>query len=169
MALNINRYSSFMIPARRVAGLVVIMCMALASQAQVYTLDSVLALVERNNPALREADSRVAAMEAYVGGARSWMAPMVGGGTFMTPYPGDRSMTEEGKGSWMFSLEQEIPNPAKQKATERYLHSRAKAEEEGRAMRFNDLRSEARLYYYGWLVNEERLNVLRQSEEIVSL
>src|SRR5690606_34442256 len=69
----------------------------------------------------------------------------------------------------MFSLEQEIPNPAKQKATERYLHSRAKAEEEGRAMRFNDLRSEARLYYYGWLVNEERLNVLRQSEEIVSL
>src|SRR5690606_3598093 len=88
---------------------------------------------------------------------------------FMTPYPGDRAMTEEGRGSWMFSPEQEIPNPARLKAKERYLYSQVKAEEEGRAMRFNDLRSEARLYYYVWLVNEERFNVLRQSEEIVSL
>src|SRR5688572_9718507 len=81
--------------------------------AQVITLDSVLRVIDMQNPMLQEYDSKVKAMNAYAEGAKSWMAPMVGAGTFMTPYPNQLLMEERDKGSWMFSLEQEIPNPAK--------------------------------------------------------
>lgn len=140
-----------------------------AVKAQVLSLDSVLTLVEQNNPALRAYDSRIAGMEEYVSGATSWMAPMVGAGTFMTPYPGQSGMEGSARGSWMFSVEQEIPHPARQRANAQYLRSRAAVEEEARAQRFNDLRSQAKTFYYQWLVNEERLRLLNDAEEIMTL
>src|SRR5688572_22635079 len=82
-------------------------------QAQVLTLDSVLILIDQNNPMLQEYDSKVKALNEYAAGAKSWMAPMVGGGTFMTPYANQMLMDERDKGAWMLSVEQSIPNPAK--------------------------------------------------------
>jgi outer membrane protein, heavy metal efflux system len=64
------------------------------SRAQVMTLDSLLQLIDKQNPMLEEYDQNVKALEAYTGGARSWMAPMVGAGTFMTPYPNQMIMEE---------------------------------------------------------------------------
>ena len=55
--------------------------------SQVITLDSVLHLIDAQNPMLQEYDIRVNALNTYSQGAKSWMAPMVGAGTFMTPYP----------------------------------------------------------------------------------
>src|SRR5688572_12294328 len=82
-------------------------------QAQILTLDSVLSKIEQRNPMLQEYDEKVKAIDAYSLGATSWMAPMIGAGTFMTPYQREAQMHERDKGSWMFSIEQEIPNPAK--------------------------------------------------------
>ncbi|SHG62230.1 Outer membrane protein TolC [Chryseolinea serpens] len=137
--------------------------------AQVVTLDSVLARIDRANPMLKEYDQRAQAYEAYTGGAKSWMAPMVGAGTFMTPYPGQRLMEERDKGSVMISMEQQIPNPAKQRANQNYLASRAAVEGEARAVRFNALRAEARTLYYQWLVATEKMKVLRENEQTLEL
>ncbi|HEY5745090.1 MAG TPA: TolC family protein [Chryseolinea sp.] len=137
--------------------------------AQVVTLDSVLARIDRENPMLKEYDQRAQAYEAYTGGAKSWMAPMVGAGTFMTPYPGQRLMEERDKGSVMISMEQQIPNPAKQRANQNYLASRAAVEGEARAVRFNALRAEARTLYYQWLVATEKMKVLRENEQTLEL
>jgi len=137
--------------------------------AQVVTLDSVLARIDRANPMLKEYDQRAQAFEAYTGGAKSWMAPMVGAGTFMTPYPGQRLMEERDKGSVMISMEQQIPNPAKQRANQNYLASRAAVEGEARAVRFNALRAEARTLYYQWLVATEKIKVLRENEQTLEL
>jgi cobalt-zinc-cadmium efflux system outer membrane protein len=137
--------------------------------AQVVTLDSVLARIDRENPMLKEYDQRAQAFEAYTGGAKSWMAPMVGAGTFMTPYPGQRLMEEGDKGSVMISMEQQIPNPAKQRANQNYLASRAAVEGEARAVRFNALRAEARMLYYQWLVAAEKVKVLRENEQTLEL
>jgi len=122
---------------------------ALAS-AQVVTLDSVLKVIDRKNPMLQEYDNKVKALNEYSTGAKSWMAPMVGAGTFMTPYGNQMLMEESDKGAWMFSLEQQIPNPAKLNANKKYLQSRAGVEEEGRFIQFNNLRTEAKTYYYQW-------------------
>jgi cobalt-zinc-cadmium efflux system outer membrane protein len=58
---------------------------------------------------LQEYDNKVKALNTYTEGAKSWMAPMVGAGTFMTPYPGQLLMDERDKGSVMISVEQDIP------------------------------------------------------------
>lgn len=137
--------------------------------AQVISLDSVLHLINTQNPMLQEYDSKVKALNTYTEGAKSWMAPMVGAGTFMTPYPNQLLMDERDKGSVMFSVEQEIPNPAKLNANKRYLSSRASVEEQGRSYQFNTLRAEAKTFYYQWLVAEKKLKVLRENERIVDL
>ena len=94
--------------------------LTLQTNAQVISLDSVLHLIDKQNPMLQEYDSKVKALNTYTEGAKSWMAPMVGAGTFMTPYPGQLLMDERDKGSVMFSIEQNIPNPAKLNANKKY-------------------------------------------------
>lgn len=143
--------------------------MVTSASAQVLSLEEVLTIIDRNNPMLQEYDSRARAMETYSAGAKSWMAPMIGAGTFMSPYPNQMLMEESDKGSWMFSLEQDIPNPAKLNAKRSYLQSRADVEKEGRAIQFNALRSEAKTIYYQWLVADEKLKVLDENEKIMDL
>ena len=138
-------------------------------QAQVLTLDSVLATINKQNPMLEEYDNRVKAFNAYASGAKSWMAPMVGAGTFMTPYPNQMIMEEGDKGAWMFAIEQEIPNPAKLKANKNYLDARGDVAMEGRAIQFNTLRAQAKSQYFQWLVAEEKLKVLQENEKIMNL
>jgi outer membrane protein, heavy metal efflux system len=138
-------------------------------QAQVISLDSVLILIDKQNPMLQEYDHKVKALNTYAEGAKSWMAPMVGAGTFMTPYPNQMLMDERDKGSWMFSVEQQIPNPSKLNANKNYLVSRASVEEQNRSAQFNQLRSEAKSLYYNWLVAEEKTRVLKENEGIMEL
>lgn len=142
---------------------------SLPGYSQVVTLDSVLEVINRNHPMLQEYDHKARALREYSTGARSWMAPMVGAGTFMTPYPNQMLMEEGDKGAWMFSVEQEIPNPAKLAANQDYLESRANVEIERRASQFNTLRTEAKVYYYRWLIAEEKLKVLQENEKIMDL
>ncbi|MBB6613001.1 hypothetical protein H7F15_18315, partial [Pontibacter sp. Tf4] len=57
----------------------------LAQQQQTINLDSVLQRISANNPMLQQYNYRAKAMDAYAEGAKSWMAPMVGGGVYMAP------------------------------------------------------------------------------------
>jgi cobalt-zinc-cadmium efflux system outer membrane protein len=137
--------------------------------AQVMTLDTVLHRINKQNPMLQEYDAKVKALNAYTEGACSWMAPMVGAGTFMTPYPGQTVMEERDRGSVMFSIEQEIPNPAKLNANKNYLQSKAGVEQQARAYQYNTLRAEAKMLYYQWLVAAQKVNVLQENERIAGL
>jgi cobalt-zinc-cadmium efflux system outer membrane protein len=141
----------------------------LTARAQVMSLDSVLALIDKQNPMLQEFDNKIKAQHAYVAGAKSWMAPMVGAGTFMTPYAKQRLMNERDKGSVMFSFEQQIPNPAKLNANQKYYASKASVEEQARSYILKKLRSEARGLYYRWLVADRKLKVLAENERIMEL
>ena len=139
------------------------------AHAQVLSLDTIYAIIERQNPMLKEYDYKIKAFDAYAAGAKSWMAPMIGAGTFMTPYPNQMLMDERDKGAWMFSIEQEIPNPAKQNANRNLLQSRADVEKESRSAQLNELKSEAKRYYYQWLVAEKKISVLKQNAKIMEL
>lgn len=141
----------------------------MSGKAQIISLDSVLLVINQRNPMLQEYDSKVKALNSYTEGAKSWMAPMVGAGTFMTPYPNQLLMDERDKGSVMFSVEQNIPNPIKLNANKKYFASRASVEEQGRSFEFNTLRAEAKNSYYKWLVAEEKIRVLRENERIIDL
>lgn len=149
--------------------IVVSLMLSITTQAQVLTLDSVLSLIDQKNPMLQEYDSKVKALNEYSAGAKSWMAPMIGAGTFMKSYPNQMLMDERDRGAWMFSFEQDIPNPAKLNANKNYLQSKASVEKEGRAIQFNTLRAEAKTYYYQWLVAEKKLATLNESVKIIDL
>lgn len=150
--------------------LLAVFCLAIVtrSNAQVMSLDSVLRTIETHNPMLKEYEEKVRALNAYAEGAKSWSAPMVGGGTFMTPYRG-KEVDKRDRGFAMFSFEQNIPNPAKLNANKKYLASKASVEEQGRLYQFNLLRAEARTSYYQWIVDEEKIRVLHENERIIEL
>ncbi|MEZ0542643.1 TolC family protein [Fibrella arboris] len=135
----------------------------------VLPLDSVLIRIDQRNPLLKPFGSRAAAARAYAEGARSWMAPMVGVGTFMAPYPAQMIMDERDKGFGMVSVEQDIPNRAKQRATQVFQQSKAAVEEAGRGVTLNRLRSDAKQLYFDWLILEKRRTVLTENRHILQL
>jgi len=141
----------------------------IAAHAQTYPLDSVLQRIDSQHRMLQQYDQKAQALNAYAEGAQSWMAPMVGVGTFMTPYPGQTLMEDRDKGSVMISVEQSIPNPARLQAAKRYLSSRASVETQGRAVQYNQLRAEARQLYYTALVLQEKMRILKENEQIVTV
>ena len=158
---------------KHVIKLLLILCMwygsAKSAVSQPLTLDRILQQIDHNNPMLDRYGYKADALNASAEGAMGWMAPMVGIGTFMTPYPGQRLMEERDKGSVMVSLEQQIPNPARLQANRRYLESKAAVEKEGRQWAFNQLRAEAKRNYYQWLIEEIRLGVVKENERIIDL
>lgn len=148
---------------------IVFLLVTLSTSAQIISLDSVLSAIDKQNPMLQEYDSKVRAMNAYTEGAKGWMAPMVGGGPFFYPYPGQMLMEERDKGMFVIALEQDIPSPGKLNAKKNYFASKAAVEEKGRSYQFNQLRAEAKENYYQWLVLEKKGKVLLENKRIVEL
>lgn len=99
----------------------------------------------------------------------AWMAPMVGAGTFMTPYPGTEIMDDRDKGSIMFQLEQDIPNPAKLSAQRRYVESKGDVELAGREIALNDFKAQAKRLYFGWIIASQRIQVLKENDKIMQM
>ncbi|MFD2999669.1 TolC family protein [Pontibacter toksunensis] len=126
-----------------------------------------LQTIQRDNPMLQQYGYRAKAMDAYAEGATGWMAPMVGAGVFMLPYPGQDVERDEREGSYMISAEQAIPNPAKQRARQEYMNSRAAIEQAKADAVYNQLKAEAKAAYYSWVVLEKKMDVLQDSERIM--
>lgn len=158
MKLSIKKYSLTL-------GFLLVLVPAFAQQT--LSLDSILQVIRQNNPMLRQYELQEKAYEAYTEGATEWMAPMVGVGTFMTPYPGQEPMSPDNKGSLMLSFEQSIPNPAKQRANKAWYGSRAAVAEARQEAAYNELRAEAKKAYYQWVVLEKKDEILKESERIM--
>ncbi|WP_066506878.1 TolC family protein [Rufibacter sp. DG15C] len=149
-----------------IGALLVLLSTSAQAQTPVLSLDTVLNRISQNNGMLQEIEFRAKAQNAMAKGARSQMAPMVGAGVFMYPYPGQMKM-EEDDAMYMTAVEQDITNPAKLKAREKYQLSRAAIEEAGRDMTFNQLRAQAKTAYYQWVVLEKKKAVLAESQRIM--
>lgn len=159
LSINYRRY--LFIGALLLAGL------KIQAQNRVLKLDSVLHYIHHHNLMLQEHDLQTQAIKTYAEGAKSWMPPMVGAGVFMYPYPGQMIMEERDKGMIMTAMQQDIPNPAKLKAKEKYLQAQAAIEEEGHEVMVNQFRAQAKTAYYQWVVLEKKQSVLRESQRIM--
>ncbi len=60
--------------------------LAQAGLAQTMKLDAILDSIRVANPVVKMYDNEIRSMDEAAKGARSWMAPQVGAGQFMTPY-----------------------------------------------------------------------------------
>lgn len=142
---------------------------ALSQQAPVLTLDTILRRIDQHNILLQTYELKAQGYRYSADAATAWMAPMVGIGTFMTPYPGQMKMEPSDAGSLMLRVEQDIPNRAKQSAARRYIESQGNVERASRAVTLNDLRAQAKRQYYSWLVAEQKIKVLEQAGDIMAL
>lgn len=140
---------------------------AAAQQSPILSLDTVLQRIDKNNLLLQSYGLKAESYKHTARAATAWMAPMVGLGTFMTPYPGQAVMDERDKGSVMLQLEQDIPNPVKLNANRRYIESKGKVENETRGVTLNEYKAQAKRLYFGWLVARQKIGVLRQNEKIM--
>ena len=131
------------------------------------SLDSILTIIKSRNPMLKSYGSRAEAMSAYAQGAKSWMAPEVGGGLWMLPYK--KAEDPRDRGQIMLSIQQKFTNPAKLRANQGYLESKAAIENASESFVFNELRAQAKFAYYQWIVLEKKKLALKESESIISL
>ncbi|QNF31271.1 TolC family protein (plasmid) [Adhaeribacter swui] len=150
-----------------ITGFLLLLGLATQAQTRVLPLDTVLQYISRNNPMLKEFAYRAQAQNAMAEGAKSQMAPMIGAGVFMYPYLGQMIMEDRDKGMIMTAVEQDITNPAKLRAKEKYQLSKAAIEEAGRDNTYNQLRSQAKTAYYQWVVLERKKAVLMESQRIM--
>jgi cobalt-zinc-cadmium efflux system outer membrane protein len=139
------------------------------SQVQTLSLDSVLHVIEKQNPMLNTYRNRAQAMNAYVAGSKSLMAPEVGGGLWMFPYQKQNYEHLADTRQIMVSVSQTFTNPAKLKANQQYLSSRAGIEQANERVFYNGLKAQAKLAYYKWYVFEQKQKQLLESEEILNL
>ncbi len=137
------------------------------STTEVLSLDSVLSRVDQNNILLQTYSLKAEAYKYNAKAALAWMPPMVGVGTFMTPYPFQDVLDDRDKGSLMLRLEQEIPSPAKLQARRRFIESQSNVENANRVVTFNDLKAQSKRLYYSWLVASQRISVLELNERIM--
>lgn len=150
--------------------ILVALCLTQSAWAQrSISLDSILAVINTNNPMLKNYRARAQAMTSFAAGATSLMAPEVGGGPWMLPYPGTRVMDARDKGQIMLSVQQKFTNPAKLRASQSYLHSKSLIESADETYTFNELRAMAKTTFYQWIVLEKKKKLLQENEEVIKL
>ena len=138
------------------------------AQSPVLSLDSIISNINRNNLMLQSYELQAESYKHKADAATAWMAPMAGIGTFMTPYPGEKAMSPAERGSIMVQLEQDIPNPLKLRARKKYLGSQGDVVAAGREITLNDLRAQAKRYYYNWIIAKYKIAVLNQNEKLMT-
>lgn len=135
-------------------------------KAQTLSLEEVLVLVKENNPQLKMYDADIQSMNAAASGAKSWMAPQVSTGFFMTPYNSKLWKADEmgpGMGSYMVGVTQMIPNASKLKADSNYMNAMSSVEAENKNYTLNQLNALAKTNYYQWLVLNKKLKIAKDN------
>ncbi|MND80755.1 Outer membrane efflux protein [compost metagenome] len=131
-------------------------------KAQTLSLNEVLTHIKINNPQLKMYDADIQSMDAAAKGAKSWMAPQVSSGFFMTPYNSKMWKADEmnpGMGNFMLGVTQMIPNPSKLKADSNYMTAMSSIEVENKNYTLNQLNMFAKTNYYQWLVLNKKIKI----------
>ena len=105
------------------------------ANAQIVSLDNILSTIKTDNPQLKMYDADIQSMDAAAKGAKSWMAPQVETGFFMTPYNTKMWKADEmnpGMGSYMLGVTQMIPNASKLKADSNLMNAMSSVEKENK-------------------------------------
>ncbi len=143
------------------------------SKAQILSIDTILKIIEINNPELQMYDAQINALDAYATGAYALDPPRVGAGFFMTPYnpqmwTQDVMNNQQGMGNFMISAEQMFSNPAKLKANSDYMSKMSGAEYEMKNFARNELFSMAKMSYYEWIILKKKIKVINESESLLN-
>src|ERR1700733_15391929 len=148
-------------------------CRQKTMMAQTMKLADILDSIERSHPLLKMYDAEVLSLNEAAKGARSWMAPEVSSGLWMTPYNvnlwSNKGSGGTGMGQYMISAEQTFPNGKYNAANEKYMLAMAAVESENKRSTLNDLFSAAKDNYNAWIIIEKKLLVIDEDEKLLQL
>ncbi len=134
-------------------------------------LEDILSVVQTNHPSVKMYDADIRSSDEAAKGARSWEAPELGTGLWMTPY--NPSLWKRnadgtpGMGQYMISAQQMIANKKELDANEKYLRAVSAAGKESKQANLNELYAAAKMSYYTWLITGKKLRVLDDNEKLL--
>jgi outer membrane protein TolC len=143
----------------------------IGTRSQTMKLESIIDSITRLHPVIKMYDNEIRSMDEAAKGARSWMPPEISTGLWMTPYnpslwkKGD--MGEPGMGQYMIGGQQMFPNRKKQNADASYMEAMSTVEKEKKNATLNELISDARQYYYEWIILERKITITDQNEKLL--
>ena len=140
---------------------ILMLCVFVEASAQVLTLDSILSVVEKNNPILRMYDEQILVATNNAEGAKSWMPPSFSSGPWQVPYQDFK------EGMWMFSAEQMIPNPSRLKANRDFMLGMSAVEAKGKNSKRNQLFAMVKQAYYEWVVSKKKYAVAVETDSLL--
>jgi outer membrane protein TolC len=143
---------------------------AFSSHSQTLKLNNIIDSIRASHPLVKMYDNEIRSMDEAANGARSWMPPQLGFGQFMTPYDvrlWHRERDIPGMGFVMVSGEQMIPNSKKLDADERYMKAMSSVEKEKKKASLNELISDAKQFYFEWIILKKKLGILAENEKIL--
>jgi len=152
---------------------IAISCLILSATnlaAQTLSLDNVLSTIKTNNPQLKMYDADIQSMDAAAKGARSWMAPQIETGFFMTPYNTQMWKANEmnpGMGNYMLGVTQMIPNASKLNANENLMKAMSSVENENKNYTLNQLNALAKTYYYEWIIIKKKIKIAQDNLQLL--
>lgn len=153
------------------AALSILLTTVAAAQEHV-SLSLLLEQVETTYPDIQRYEANIKAAQARIEGARSWMPPTFSAGLNRIPYNVSimgNEMDPMNQAGLMFSLEQMIPNPAKQNAKENYYRSLGQKQQHDADWAKNTYREQAKILYYNRYINEKRIAIIEESEGLLGL
>jgi outer membrane protein TolC len=164
---------------------IILILSLVASQTQAYTqpgpagagsspvmlLPEILSTIASNHPSVKMYDADIRSSDEAAKGARSWEAPELGTGLWMTPYnPALWKRSADGTsgmGQYMISAQQMIPNKKELDANEKYLRAVSAAGKESKQANLNELYAAAKMSYYTWLIAAKKLAVLDDNQKLL--
>lgn len=144
---------------------------SMANAQKPINISSILDSIQASNPSLKMYDAEVRSLDEAAKGAKSWMAPELSSGFFMTPYAPRywKSMDgQPGMGQYTIAAQQIIPNPKRLNADYKYMSSMSSVEKEKKAYTLNQLYADAKKDYYEWIVIKKQLLILDDNEKLLN-
>jgi outer membrane protein, heavy metal efflux system len=145
------------------------------SKAQTLKLDAIIDSITASHPVVKMYNNEIRSMDEAAKGARSWMPPEFSTGLWMTPYNPSRwkkmedgmGGTTEGMGQYMIGGQQMFPNKRKLNADAAYMEAMSSVEKEKKNATLNELISDAKQFYFEWLMLKKKLVILEQNEQLL--
>lgn len=144
---------------------------AIKLHAQTMQLDAIINTIQQQHPSVKMYDAEIRSLDEAAKGARSWEAPTLSTGFWMTPYnPKLWKKNADGTpdmGQYMIGAEQMLPNKKALDAKAAYMQAMSSVDKEKKNATLNDLYAEAKKNYYEWIVIKKKLSILDQDKKLL--
>ena len=143
----------------------------LKAPAQTTHLNEIINIISQQHPTVKMYDAEIRSLDEAAKGARSWEAPEINTGFWMTPYNTNLWKKNPdgtpGMGQYMVGVQQMFPNKKAQNAKAEYMQAMSSVNKQTRNATLNELCAEAKTNYNEWVIIKMKLSILEQDKKLL--